>query len=141
MKTFQPPGHPCSPFHCLVFVNTLICMRFFWMFNTFNQCVLMVSETGFMITVMSTTDCRLSAVRSSATCIAVVVALSFGVKKRLMSTFFICCTEEEIYACCVAAMFSGNSSLAYAALVTHSLDYVVFTRLYDFLHFLTSFDY
>lgn len=64
----------------------LFFIRSAWMFSVSNRCLLMVSVTLFMITVMEPIDCQLSAVGSSTGCIEVVLALSLDVTSRLLST-------------------------------------------------------
>lgn len=51
------------------------------------------------------------------------------------------CKEEELYARLVATIVKGNLSLGNDATVTHSLDYVTFTRPYDTVYFLSKFDH
>lgn len=94
---FQPSSHPCRLLRRLVFVSTLICMPPIWMFNNFNQCVLMVSVAAFIITVMTSLDCRLSAVGSSAGYIAMAVALSFGIRRWLISTCSLFAVQKRKY--------------------------------------------
>lgn len=58
-----------------------------------------------------------------------------------MDILSIHCTEEEIYARRVAAIISGDMSLAADSLVIHSLHYVAFTRAYDTIQILGNVDY
>lgn len=88
----MPSFLPLAPFGA---VSTLISMHLTWMFDISDRCVLMVGITGFMITVTAANDCRLSAVVSSAGCIGLGLALSFGVTKRIVSTRPSCAVQKK----------------------------------------------
>lgn len=54
---------------------------------------------------------------------------------------FIHSTEKDVHANRSVQVKQNNLGLADNALTTHSLKYVVTSRLYDTLHFLTNFEY
>lgn len=68
-------------------MNTLLCMHFAWMLSDFSLFRSSASVITFLTTGMESISCRLSAVGSNDGYSGVVVALFFGVTRRLMSKY------------------------------------------------------
>lgn len=62
-------------------------------------------------------------------------------KAAYVYILFIRCTEEQLFASNVVSIVGGSLTVTDDAPVTYDLDYVAFTRHYNTLHFVTSFDH